>query len=243
MTSFRKDASMITAKKYFFAAVLVAVLLIATSSARADYISIGVPLNSQYAGQNVGDVVAQANNGSSTVNGVLPGQIRLTYAVYPVPAYTQNGPNIGFTSVAFNTDLPIRASQVTGPSDWLVSPPAFPAFGGVSPVVGGSTPAPWEMVAPNSSSAAGDVVVLISGLGSSATLNHLLFSLPVNLSAPPSTFSGAVAFQGAGTVSVDTVFGSPVAGAPEPGSVTLALVGLAGAAGINLVRRRRSIRR
>lgn len=119
---------MLTARMYFVLALGAIVSLLGQSRVRADYMSVTVPLNSQDAGPNVGNVVAQANDGSTTVNGLLPGQVRLTFTVNPVSAYTQNGSSVGFTSVLFYTDLPITASQITAPPGWFAMPPVGKAI-------------------------------------------------------------------------------------------------------------------
>ncbi len=80
-------------------------LLFAQAHARADYLSETVPLISQQFGVTAGAVIGEANNGTTAVNGLLPGQVRLTFTADPLSVYTQNGPGLGFTGLQFSTDL------------------------------------------------------------------------------------------------------------------------------------------
>ncbi len=205
------------------------VLLLGQSHVRADYITANVPLTSQVVGQNVGNVLVEANSGSTAINGLSSGQARLTFTVAPVSAYTQNGPTVGFTNVLFYTNLPIAPSQITGPAGWSVLPPVFPQSGvsGMPPYTG---PNPWEVVAPNDAGRASKVSVLISGLGSSATVDHFL--TPPSTNVPPPIFQGTVKYDGSGNspVLTDNVVSSSAGTAPEPSTLALGAVSLAGVA-------------
>src|SRR4051794_25973362 len=104
---------MFAAKTLLVSAVAAAVLLSAPTRSLADYLAQNIPLHSDLGGPHAGMVIAEANvGGGPAVNGLLPGQVRLTFNVNPIPAYIQSGPNFGFDTVVFNTDLPITASQI-----------------------------------------------------------------------------------------------------------------------------------
>jgi hypothetical protein len=223
---------MFIARTRFVSAVAAIVILFARSRVHADYISASVPLHSQYAGPNVGTVVAEADTGWAAVNGLQPGQVRLTFTVNPVPAYTRTGPRVGLTNVGFNTDLLLTLSQIAGPPGWSAS--GF--YGGpVSPPNFGL----WQVTAPNDDSRSPSVVLLFSGLGNSATLDHFLTPVQVFVpnpefggQRPPIIFSGTVGYPGPGIapVWVDSAFGTAVATAPEPSTLVMGAVGLAGIA-------------
>jgi MYXO-CTERM domain-containing protein len=196
----------------------------------ADYLTQSVVLHSDYAGPNAGIVVAEANAGSgAAVNGLLPGQVRLTFTVNPVPAYTRISPHFGFDQIVFNSDLLITPSQIATPPGWLPSVYNGPAF---------PSRAIWQINAPIEGQSA--VVLLFSGLGKQARLDHFLTNVqafvpnPEFGEPPPFIFHGTVGvvipdFE-APSLWTDTLIGDAVLATPEPSTLVLGVVGLAAAA-------------
>ncbi len=203
--------------------VITATLLLGQTCARADYMSVSVPLTSNFLGNNVGTVVAEANNEPATVNGLLSGQVRLTFTVNPV-LYTPTGQNVGFTNVSFASDLP----NFTAPAGWSAS--------GKNIVLPANF-AIYEVRSPNDASRLSSVTLLFSGLGSAATLDHVLTPVKVfmpnpEFSPPPQALlflNGTVDFPGVGGVYTDGVNAITAGAAPEPSTLAMAAVGLAGA--------------
>jgi hypothetical protein len=220
---------MFTAGKRALCAVVAVGLLLAPARARADYASVSVPLDSQFAGPNVGMVVAEANNGPATVNGLLSGQVRLTFTVNPVPAYTQTGPRVGFTNVQFNTDLTITPSQISLPLGWTAS-------GQYGLIVSPTNIGLWQVFTQKLDARSASVVLLFSGLGNQATLDHFVTPVQVFLpnpefgEPPPFIFGADVGYPGPGMAPVwtDPVVGHSVRTTPEPSTLAMAAIGLAG---------------
>lgn len=204
----------------------------------AGYMSANVPLDSYYAGANVGNVLAEANNETAVVNGLLPGQARLTFTINSVPAYTQKGSLVGFIYLGFFTDLKLTSEQITSPMGYSAyshyGEPSFPAGFGT-----------WSFAAPTYSDRKPTVSLLFSGLGSQATLDH--FVTPVTILLPnsdgtPTIFGGWVGFPGPTSdppVWGDAVYGNSVHTTPEPSAFALAA---AGAVAIALASRKRITR-
>jgi len=203
------------------------------SHARADYVSQSVPLVSDLGGPDTGMVLAEANSGATAVNGLQPGQVRLTFTGNPVPALLKLGPNFGFNQVVFNTDLAITPGQVTLPAGWTLSGPnLWPSAPNAKIWLAQNSPSPGNQIS-------NPVVVVISGLGSQATLNHFLIGIPQPPS-PPFVFLGDVSYWNSDGVAVvrDNMIGT-IQSTPEPSTLVLGAVGLV--AGI-VVRQRRRLR-
>jgi MYXO-CTERM domain-containing protein len=219
------------------------VMPVVTARVHADYVSATVPLQSLDFGGTGAIVVAEANNGPGLGSGgALPGQVRLSFSVNPLPAYGQLGPHFGFSSVSFNTDLALSPSQIQIPPGWSMA--AAPQSG-----VGGAAPSglqTWQFSAATANYQVPSVGVLITGLGTQATLDHFLtpmtYNDPLAANPPPWIFQAVVGgFQAPGNnsgqvITSDALSGGIIQAAPEPSALTLGAVGLAGVA---LVRRRR----
>jgi hypothetical protein len=169
------------------------------------------------------------------------GEIKLTYTANTAP-YSSVGPNFGFHTVGFNTDLALTSSQITGPTGWKPTAGAnLSMFGEFS----------WKME--TSKNPSPSVTLLITGLGANATLAH--FTLPSS-GGEPQFFAGHIidfSLKGSDTTS-QWVAGSsdpsnqppppPPGGqggppqTPEPGTAVLALIGLCGLGLLRLSRRR-----
>lgn len=156
---------MVAARTRALMVVATASMLLVPAGVRADYVSVSVPLHSpSLAGPNVGNVVAESNDGSSTVNGLMFGQVRLTYSVNPVAGcgaiapYGAIGPQFGFQQVGFNTDLSISEGQIALPEGYALNLPSSPIIWAYGKT--GNDRAP-------------SVTVLFSGLGNQATSSIL----------------------------------------------------------------------
>ena len=219
-------------------------MLVVTARVHADYVSATVPLQSLDFGGTGATVIAEANNGPGLDN-VLPGQVRLSFSVNPLPAYGQIGPHFGFSTVSFNTDLPLNPSQIQLPPGWYMLPSsAQPAVSGGSAASGLQT---WGFGAATANYQLPSVGVLITGLGGLATLDHFLtpmtYNDPLVANPPPWIFQASVeGFQapvnGSGQVITnDALSGGTIQAAPEPSALALGAVGLAS---VTLVRRWRA---
>lgn len=196
------------------------VTLFVGSRAHADYVSSSMPLISNGSGQVVGSVIAAADTGTAA-NGLLPGQVRLTFTVNPT-AYSPTGQNVGFTNIAFASDL----SSPTVPAGWSAT-----GITDVSP----SNFMRYDVSSPNDSSRLPSVSVLFNGAVGPATLDHIL--TPVKIFLPNPEFSpppqpvllleGTVESPASGGTLMDGVH---VNSTPEPSSLALGAVGLAGVA-------------
>lgn len=196
--------------------VAAAGLLLVPAGARADYMSANVLLHSSLAGPNVGNVLAEANNGSSTVNGLMYGQVRLTYSVNPVAAYGDIAANFGFQQVGFTTDLPLSVDQVTVPDGYSLNLPSSPMWAYVTTA---------DVQKPK-------VSVLFNGLGNQATLDHFLHTTVVGANRPPPLsfiFIASVDGFQSGNVLSDNVIGDTVHTTPEPSALVIGILVLAGA--------------
>jgi PEP-CTERM motif len=208
--------------KRFLPPLAASVLLLAPLHARAGYVSQAVPLNSDVAGPGAGMVVAEAYAGTGgPINGLLPGQVRLTFTVSPSAAYGEIGPHFGLANVVFNTDLSINASQIAGPAAWPVNP--FETT--------------WRVWAPAPDVRARAIAVVISGLGDQATLDHFLklYQGHIGAAGPlprPFVFSGLVdgfeLHDPDNPFNVDGLLGDTVLTTPEPTSLALCGIGLVG---------------
>jgi hypothetical protein len=165
---------MSNARTLIACAIAATILLLAQIRVRADYMSEIVLLNSQNFQETVGSVIGAANNGKTAVNGLLPGQVRLTFSINPI-AYARDVTQVGFAAVFFNSDLALH--QVAVPPGWSLSPVAEPAGSAVGSPSQTQPVWPWAVVSNTGTSSSSQVTVLISGLGDSATLNHLLCRL------------------------------------------------------------------
>jgi hypothetical protein len=197
-------------------AIAAVVVFLGHSPAQAEYISLSVPLDSQFAGPNVGTVLVEVNGGSTAVKGLQPGQAQLTFAVNPAAT-----PFPYFTEVEFHFNG--RLNQIVAPQDWLVrelaqgdgSVPGTPFWG---PVV---------QIGAIHASHQNPLIIRIDGLGSLAMLSSFMSSAGY----PPNTmaFTGEAHFPGPepGAISLALVEGT--VSTPEPSTLAMAAWGLAGA--------------
>ncbi len=192
-------------------------LLLAQADAHADYLSATVPLISQQFGATAGTVVGEANNGTTAMNGLLPGQVRLTFTANPLSVYTQNGPGLGFAWASFHTDLSLSPSQISVPAGWSVMPGIMPQG---FPLNGPPPPLPWDVTPNPGTPGSPSVAITISGLGNVATLSHFL--------PPAFPLAGQLDYPGAGGTTQDDVFGRTVGAAPEPSTLAMAAACVAG---------------
>jgi hypothetical protein len=203
-------------------------VVLAPPAGRADYLTQSVDLHSQLGGPHAGVVLVEGNSGTgAAVNGLLPGQVRLTFTANPEPAYIKNGTNFGLDNVTFNTDLSITPSQIAVPNAWsaLHYNDAF-----------------WTVQAPNEDARNPKVALLFSGLGNQATPNHFLITtqigLPESESLPPFIFGAGVAYQNSGfpPTLTDSLVGDTLQ-TPEPSGL---ITGTAAAVALAIVGRGRA---
>ena len=134
----------------------IAACLVAIQPAAADLITFNLDQSNEL---KDGVVYGTVTVETSTAKG---GEVKITYFADPKP-YTSTGPNFGFHTVGFNTDLTLKTSQISEPSGWkLTSNANLSMFGKFS----------WKAATSNSPEQT--VVVDITGLGTNATLSHFL---------------------------------------------------------------------
>jgi hypothetical protein len=169
------------------------------------------------------------------------GEVKLTYSADPTP-YTSVGKNFGFHTIGFNTDLTLNPSQFTLPTGWSASANAnLSTFGVFS----------WKVTTNNHEAPV--VSVLIDGLGNNATLDH--FTL-LSTGGKSVFFAGHIIdFSRKGSdVSSHWVGGSsdplppppggeggpggPFAPSPEPSTIAMGMIAMAGLTLRRLTRRR-----
>ncbi len=229
-----------TARKCTHTLVL-GLLLLAPQFARADYISESVSLSLFGQGGTNGSVTVEAYDGTGSAGGGLtPGEVRLTFHADPATfGQPPGGGGInysfsGFQAIGFNTDLTLNANQISGPNNWVSLPNLALAGAG-----------PFNWAVGTGASLQNDVSILITGLGTSATVGH--FTLPSQPSSDPAissaVFAGSWALLNFGsawtgaTSYLLTAGGGGASGqggapgpndAPEPSTLALAGLGLAG---------------
>src|SRR5262249_35993148 len=132
--------------------------------ARADYLTQTVGLDQSNVlpdGVKYGSVRVEAYDGVGAPGGGLSaGQVRITVTADSLASYGKLD-NFGIQKVGFNTDLSLKAGQITPPSGWKVEP------GGNISGFGHFT---WEVVG-KGSNRHDPAVITISGLGANATPN------------------------------------------------------------------------
>jgi hypothetical protein len=212
------------------------VCLAATGPAGAEFVTHTYVLNEANQlpdGKDYGNVKVEA----------MPdiGEVKLTFNASASP-YTSTGKHFGFNAVAFGTDLKLKPSQISVPANWdlhhgvHVSP-----FGKLT----------WEVS--NGDHPAKSVVVIISGLGSNATLGHFTLDSsgkdPVYFAGHVVDFAvkgsdvkhqwvGGGSSDGSGTPPPPGGSGDPPQ-TPEPSALALAGLGLFGLGLAGLRRRTR----
>jgi hypothetical protein len=204
---------------------LVLVFLLAAPGAQlahAGYVSDSFTFNISniFGPGNYGTVFAEANNGATTVNGVLPGQVRLTVTGTWAAAYGNQAQasNFGFDKFAFNTDLGSLSSVVVTNNsntnlNWgLNANQNESIFGKFSYEVKG-----------NGNSRDNPIIVTISNLGANATLAHFEFN---SQGGTPVFFAAHIA--GFPNTPGSNFIGADPSAVPEPSAVVLALVGIGG---------------
>lgn len=207
-------------------------------AAHAEYVSQTITLDqsNKYAdGPAFGSVFIEAYDGVGTPGGGLnAGQVRITYTAHLLPIYG-DVQFFGLTAVGFNTDLTLKKNQIQGPTGWNLQK---------NENLGGFGRFTWEESTIVGENRQNPVVLLISDLGSDAKLDHFLIgSLLKNGNIPPQGSSAFVAhvdgFAGETGDFRHHWIGHDILATPEPGTLTLAVLGLGG---LGLVRRARSKR-
>lgn len=185
----------------FFKLPVVSTLIIAggllaylAAPTRADFVSQTITLNQSNAlkdGVTYGSVLIEAYNGVGAAGGGLnAGEVRLTYSAAIVGDYGSIEKSFGIQNVGFNTDLKLKASQITGPGGWKVnSNKNLASFGKFSWTIDGSAKGGKR---PN------PVTVLLTGLGANATIEHFLFGSVGNGKSSPADGSVYFAMHVAG---------------------------------------------
>ena len=198
--------------------LLLLTFFLASRRAPADFIQQTLPLYSETFGVPVGTVVAEANsNAIGSVNGVLPGEVRLTYTVNPVTTYGSIGPTFGFNLVQFAFQPTGAASSITT----TLSP-------GWSLI---STNGPFFTVRPTTATdSATTVAVVFDGLGTQASLSDVLQLFSTGNTFPPSppalALDGLITgFATRGPSGVIITDSFHAVAAPEPSSVLIAVAG------------------
>jgi hypothetical protein len=222
--------------KASLAAALVCVLIAPSATLRADYVAQTVILdqsNKLADGVNYGSVKIEAYDGKGAAGGGLAaGQVRITYTPNIVPAYGTVSSDFGFSAVNFNTDLALTNKQITIPKGWAVSSPA--ASGGFGTFNWGA-----QDIGKNNKKQ-NPMTILISGLGTDATLSHFLLPSVGGKNQGTATFAGQVQSINTGRSDTSETHSHWIAGSavltPEPG--TLAMCGAA-AVSLLLTRRRK----
>jgi MYXO-CTERM domain-containing protein len=163
------------------------------------------------------------------------GEVTLIYTASDAP-YSSVGNNFGFHTVGFNTDLTLQPSQFTLPTGWKLDSNAnLSSFGVFS----------WKVTTTNH--VAPVETIVISGLGSNATLDHFLVP---SVGGNSAFFAGHIidfSVSQCGTTTSQWVGGSdpppscPPPEAPEPSTLAMGAIGLVGLAVARLVRRRRPV--
>lgn len=222
-------------------------LVVFASTARAEYISQSYLLDQSNTfgdGTTYGKVVVEAYNGLGAGGGGLSaGSVRLTFSADILGIYGTLG-NFGIDRVAFNTDLVLKESQISGPTDWkITADKQVSGFGQFS----------WNVQKQKGPDRLNLVVVTIGDLGLDATIAHFLIdSSQKNGDVPPqgaspfaahvAGFSGTAAnnftgshFVGGGVPDDDD---NQVSETPEPSALMLVATGIA-ALGFVAIRRRR----
>jgi hypothetical protein len=229
-------------------------LPVSQTAALADYISQTVGLSSTAPNPISGSVQIEAYDGQGAAGGGLnAGQVRLTFhANAPIGNV---GDFSGFEGVGFNTDLSLNPSQITGPMKWGASSNRYYSIARFPWVVRAtaldSFTGSWlgmpDLVYDGRLPLHNDLSVLISGLGSNAT--HAHFQFPAE-KGTPAVFYGewwdlrddAFGFHFSSQILVASESGSasgPLA-TPEPSTLFLCCLGLAGLLARRVLQRRQA---
>lgn len=199
--------------------ILTVILLsLGATAVWADYATQSINLdqsNTLKDGVVYGSVLIEAYNGVGAPGGGLnAGEVRLTYSAAVVPDYTSLGKTFGIDHVGFNTDLSFAADKISGPAGWKINNKgSMSGFGKFTwqadgSAKGGERPNP--------------VSLLITGLGTDATLAHFLFGSEGNGKNPPDQGSVYFAMHVAGFTTASQVGSHYVGGSgtgepPPPG--------------------------
>jgi hypothetical protein len=191
-------------------------------------------------GITYGHVKVEANDTAGPLNGLAGGAVRLTVTIDTPAVYGPIGKKFGMDKFAFNTDLHLLAGQISGPSGWsLKFDKNMDGFGEFSVRLAGG-----------GKNRLTTGIFTISGLGTNATLAHFEIGSGGSKKKPPQGsvyFAAHVADFGE---KCDEDEGSNFIGggidpgnqSPEPTTLSLGLLGVAGLGVAQYLRRKQSLR-
>jgi hypothetical protein len=206
--------------------------------ARADYISRSFQFSlsdSLPRGPSFGTVTIEAYDGTGAAGGGLQvGQVRMTFQPTKLPIEPYGPGYFGFEQAGFNTNLSLQPSQIRTATGWNAG---WGLRGNRS--MGGFGQFQWQVdyyYDVNSATSlphGNPLVVIVSGLGTNATLDHFL--IPSTNLAGGAPVNGSVYF--AGRISgfdlntdlydlTSQVVGVNVVPSPEPSALLLGLGGM-----------------
>jgi hypothetical protein len=232
--------AMVTRNKGLSVAVLaVAMVLAGPTSGQAGYLSATFTLSASNVlpDGNYGSVFIESYNGPNPqdlVHHLLAGQVRMTVTA-PFLSIYGSPDNYGMDKFGFNTDLNLSPNNIVvtdgGGTNlgWTVTQKL-----GVIKPQNISTFGTFSVEDDGTGHSRGDpIVVTIGNLGSNATIDHFIF-LSTGGGGPDAYF---VAHLGGFTAQPTSQFIAVTSLTPEPGTIGLALIGLAGI-GVARLRRR-----
>lgn len=211
------------------------------AAAPAEYVAQTIVLDQSNRfsdGVKYGSVTIEAYDGvGAPAGGLNAGQVRITYTADKLLSYG-DVLFFGINSVGFNTDLAIKKKQIQGPAFWdLAKNEKLDGFGRFT----------WADSSPLGILRDNPVSILISDLGTDATLDHFLLGSALKNGNPPPQGSSPFAAHVVGLEIGDSTFRNhwiggdiDVLATPEPASITLAFFALAGIGVSRRLRSRRS---
>jgi hypothetical protein len=231
--------------------VVVAAVLVAPLAARADYYTVGdefVLSNRLHNGDRYGYFAVWTNDGRGASNVVSlppfpqPGQVQFQYSVgsqpwgkdypdsgppdyFPLPVYGNDYHALRVDGFAFNTNLNLSASQFAFPAAWTLKRNGqIDGFGTFS----------WVASATSVNSFQNYGTFTINNLGPDAIPAHFMLTSQPDPGAPPPSgmVYAAIHISGLTPSALDSFatehwIGVATLTTPEPGSLTLVMIGLA----------------